>query len=150
MTRVYVSTVIPHSADAVWGAVKDFNEYRWGEGVGVSHIENESDANTPGAIRNFKYYGQLSRQRLVVHSPEERTQSWESVAAFDPTLRYYRATLRITPVTTTNGSFVEWWSDFESTPEATNEWLTLQQREFGKSLDRLKRLLDEGRSPCDA
>jgi hypothetical protein len=52
----------------------------------------------------------------------------------DPTLRYYKATLRITPITTSGGSFVEWWSDFEATPEATLDWGNLQRREFAKSL----------------
>lgn len=49
MTRTYVSTVIPHSADTVWAMVKDFREYRWGEGVGEARIENSLDASTPGA-----------------------------------------------------------------------------------------------------
>ena len=70
-------------------------------------------------------------------------QSWESVEAFDPTLSYYKATLRITPVTTSSSSFVEWWSDSEATPEAALGWQTMQQREFGKSFARLKNLLDE-------
>jgi hypothetical protein len=144
MTRTYVSTVMPHSADTVWAKVKDFSEYRWGEGVGAARIENGLDPNTPGAIRSFAYYGQPSRQRLVAYSAEQRMQSWESVEAFDPTLSYYRATLRITPVTISSSSFVEWWSDFEATPEATPKWDAMQQREFAKSFNRLKSLLDEG------
>jgi hypothetical protein len=143
MTRTYVSTVMPHSADAVWAMIQDFGEYRWGEGVGEAKIENSVDANTPGAIRNFAYYGQPSRQRLVTYSAEERMQSWESVEAFDPTLSYYKATLRIAPVTTSGSSFVEWWSEFQATPEAIPDWHNLQEREFAKSFDRLKRLLDE-------
>ena len=137
MTRTYVSTVIPHPADTVWAMVKDFQEYRWGEGVGEATIENDLDSNTPGAIRRFAYYDRQSRQRLVTHSAEDRMQSWESVEAFDPTLSYYKATLRITPVTTSGSSFVEWWSDFEATAESMHDWQTMQQREFGKSLARL-------------
>jgi hypothetical protein len=146
MTHTYVSTVLPHSADAVWAMVKDFREYRWGEGVGEARIENGLDSNTPGAIRSFAYYGQPSRQRLVAYSAKERMQSWESVEAFDPTLSYYKATLRITPVTISSGSFVEWWSDFEATPEAAPDWHALQQREFGKSFTRLESLLDKASS----
>lgn len=143
MAHAYVSTVIPYSADRVWAMVKDFREYRWGEGVGEARIENGLDSNTPGAIRCFAYYGQPSRQRLVAYSAEERMQSWESVEAFDPTLSYYKATLRITPVTISSSSFVEWRSDFEATPEARLDWQNMQQREFAKSFDRLKSLLDE-------
>jgi hypothetical protein len=143
MTRTYVSKVIPHEAGSVWEMVKNFNEYRWGEGVGESRIENDLDQNTPGAIRNFSYYGQQSRQRLVDYLPEQRMQSWESVEAFDPTLNHYKATLRVTPVTTTNHSFVEWWSDFDAPPEHVAKWQEHQEREFGKSLNRLERLLNE-------
>jgi hypothetical protein len=143
MARTYVSTVIPHSADDVWTRVKDFNEYRWGEGVGEARIENGLEPNRPGAIRSFAYYGKPSRQRLVTYSAEERLQSWESVEAFDPTLSYYKATLRITPVTISGSSFVEWWSDFEATAEATPDWHNMLEREFGKSFARLERLLDE-------
>jgi hypothetical protein len=81
MTRTYVSTVIPHSADAVWATVKDFGEYRWGEGVGEARIENGVAPNTPGAIRSFAYYGRPTRQRLTDYSAQERTQSWESVSS---------------------------------------------------------------------
>lgn len=143
MMRAYVSTVMPHSADTVWAMIKDFRDYRWGEGVGEARIENGLDSNTQGAIRCFAYYGQPSRQRLVAYSAEERMQSWESVEAFDPTLSYYKATLRITPVTTSSSSFVEWWSDFEATPEAALDWRNMQQREFAKSFDRLESLLNE-------
>jgi hypothetical protein len=143
MTHTYVSTVIRHPAETVWAKVKDFNEYRWGEGVSEVRIENGLGPKTPGAIRSFEYYGRPSRQRLVTYSADERMQSWESVEAFDPTLSYYKATLRITPVTTSDSSFVEWWSDFDSTAEAASDWRSMQQREFGKSLKRLERLLDE-------
>jgi hypothetical protein len=145
MTRTYVSTVIPYAADRVWAIVKDFREYRWGEGVGEARIENGVDSTTPGAIRSFAYYGSPSRQRLVEYSPRERTQSWESVEAFDPTLSYYKATLRITPVTMSDDSFVEWWSDFEASPDAIANWQNMQEREFAKSLRRLERILDGSR-----
>ena len=143
MTRNYVSTVMPHSADAIWAVVKDFREYRWGAGVGEATIENGMDSNTLGAIRSFAYYGRPSRQRLVAYSAEEHMQSWESVEAFDPTLSYYKATLRITPVTMSGSSFVEWWSDFEATPESAPEWKNMQQREFAKSLGRLQSIVEQ-------
>lgn len=143
MTRTYVSTLIPHPAERVWAIVKDFSEYRWGAGVGEARIENEFDSNTPGAIRSFAYYGRPSRQRLVAYSADERMQSWESVEAFDPTLKYYKATLRITPVTTSDGSFVEWWSDFDASPDAALEWRNMQQREFVKSLARLESTVND-------
>lgn len=142
MTHTYVSKVIPHPPAAVWAVVKDFDEYRWGAGVGEARIENGLYSNTPGAIRSFAYYDRPSRQRLVAYSAQDRMQSWESVQAFDATLSYYKATLRITPVTTSDGSFVEWWSDFEATPEAAPEWSSMQRREFGKSLDRLASIVD--------
>jgi hypothetical protein len=149
MTRTYVSSLIPHSADRVWATIEDFREYRWGEGVGEARIENGIDSNAPGAIRSFAYYGKPSRQRLVEYSARERMQSWESVEAFDATLSYYKATLRITPVTTSESSFVEWWSDFEASPGAIADWQAMQQREFAKSLRRLESIV-KGKGPGTA
>ena len=73
MTRAYVSTVVPRSADTVWAMVKDFREYRRGAGVGEAWIENGLDSNTPGAIRCFAYYGQQGRQRILIGRSESKT-----------------------------------------------------------------------------
>lgn len=135
--RTYVSTVLPHDAETVWARIADFGDYRWGEGVGEAEIEGGGDANRPGAVRSFLYYGQPSRQRLVDHDPDARAMRWESVAPFDATLAHYAASVRVTPVTTTGQSFVEWGSDFAAAPDAVARWDGLQRREFRKSLERL-------------
>jgi hypothetical protein len=140
MERTYFSKAFEQPAAEVWAAVRDFAEYRWGEGVGEASIEG-GDANSPGAIRTFAYYGQKSRQRLTAHSEAERSMTWESVEPFDETLAYYRATLRVTPIVASGGAFVEWWSDFEAREDAVGQWREHQLTEFGKSLDRLERLI---------
>lgn len=139
--RAYFSKAFPQSAETVWAAVRDFGEYRWGEGVGETHIEGDLDANTPGAIRAFEYYGQLSRQRLTAYSVAERSMTWESAEPFDATLTYHRAGIRITPVVASNGAFVEWWSEFFARQDSVARWREHQVAEFGKSLGRLERLL---------
>ena len=148
-SKAYMSMVLDHDAASVWSKVADFAEYRWGEGVGEAQIDGV-DANAPGAVRSFEYYGQASRQRLLEHDPESRTMRWESVEPFDATLAYYAATLRVTPVTATGRSFVEWWSDFDSVPEAAGPWSAHQRREFQKSLERLALCLTWDRRAAEA
>lgn len=131
-----VSIVLPFSAEETWSVVRDFGDYRWGEGVGLATIEGD-DANKPGTIRRFAYYGQPSEQRLVTYDSEQRTMTWESVAPFDVTLSHYAATVRVLPVTITDHSFIEWSVEFDATVDAVAHWRDHQRREFRKSLERL-------------
>lgn len=131
-----VSTVLPHPAQAVWAVIADFGQYRWGEGVGSATIE-EGDANRPGAIRRFAYYGHPSRQRLTAYDAAQRMMRWESVEPFDASLTWYEATLRVAPVTLSDQSFVAWSVVFDAAPEAIERWRAHQRVEFQKSLERL-------------
>jgi hypothetical protein len=137
----YYSTTYSFSADAVWSAIRRFNDYQWGEGVGESRIENGKPENEPGAVRAFLYYGQPSRQRLLSHSDATRSMQWESAEAFDATLPYYSATLHVAPIVSTGGAFVEWLADFEAPESAHARWDELFVQEFGKSLERLRQIL---------
>jgi hypothetical protein len=137
-STAYYSTTFDQNPDAVWAAIRRFDDYRWGEGVGESLIENDAPANRPGAIRRFLYYGQTSRQRLLEHSDEQRTQQWESAEAFDPTLSHYTATIRVAPVVHPGGTFIEWTATFEASDSKRAQWHELFVNEFGKSLERLR------------
>lgn len=124
------------------GAVHDFGEYSWGEGVGEARIEGGGNANIPGAIRAFACYEQKSRQRLTAYSEAERSMTWESVDPFDDSLSYHRASFRVTPIVASNGAFVEWWVEFNAREDAVARWRKHQLTEFAKSLDRLERLVN--------
>jgi hypothetical protein len=65
MAKIYYSTTFAQTADKVWAVIRDFNGFQWAEGVGKSHIENRKDNNQVGAIRDFKYYDHVTRERLV-------------------------------------------------------------------------------------
>lgn len=47
MERSYFSKAFNQTASAVWVTVRDFAEYRWGEGVGEARIEGGGDAIAP-------------------------------------------------------------------------------------------------------
>ena len=143
MAKSYYSTIFDETADQVWAEVRDFGRYEWAEGVGPVSIEGGKagempDANTPGAIRSFEYYGTPGRQRLVAHSDAVRFHTYASTAPYE-SLRSYEVTLRVTPVVDGDHSFVEWWAEFDAPPAEYGHWNEFFVRELAKSLEKLRR-----------
>ena len=57
-------------------------------------------------------------------------------------MQNYHATLRVTPVTDGNRSFVEWWTTFDCPPEKSAEWTkTFSKDIFQGALGALKQHL---------
>lgn len=142
MRKSYYSTTFAQTADKVWSVIRDFNGFQWAEGVGQSHIENEKPNNAVGAIRDFRYYGKPSRQRLVAHSDAERCYSYESLEPLE-TIRSYKQTLRVAPIVDTNTAFVEWWAEFDAPDGEQDLWQKSLEQEFAKSLEKLRSYLAE-------
>ena len=74
MAKAYYSTVFAQSADDIWNAIRDFNNYPvWVDGAGESRIEDGKSGDTVGAVRDVLYRGKRIRQRLVALSdPDAR------------------------------------------------------------------------------
>jgi hypothetical protein len=118
MTKVYVSTVIPAPAAAVWQVVRDFNGLPgWTPFVAESRIEQGAKSDQVGCIRNFRLKdGGVIRERLVALSDYDLSCSYailESPMGVDN----YIATLSLTPITDGNVTFAEWQADFDCPPE---------------------------------
>ena len=109
---------------------------------GKSRIENRKDNNEVGAVRDFRYYDRMTRQRLVAHSDTERCYSFESVEPLD-TLRFYRQTLRVAPIVDTNTAFAEWTAEFDAPAEEHDGWQKCLTEEAAKSLEKLRTYLAE-------
>jgi Polyketide cyclase / dehydrase and lipid transport len=135
-TQTEVSIIIPHTADQTWSVIRDFDDYLWGEGVGLATTDT-LEPNHIGTVRQFKYYGQPSMQSLPAYDAANRTMSWESVEPFDETLSYNLATIQFMLVKITETSFVKWSVEFDASPNATQKWIAHQKTEFHKSLERL-------------
>ena len=124
MPKAYASTIIDLPADRVWAVLRDFNGLpTWNAAMADSEIEDGKAADQVGCIRNFHLKdGAHIRERLLSISDVERSYSYDfQTTPFD--VQNYHATLRVTPVTDGNGSFVEWWTTFDCPPERTAEWI---------------------------
>ncbi len=142
MARSYASTVIDAPAEAVWARIRDFNGLPvWHAGmVATSEIEEGRAGDQVGAIRSFTLTDGSThiREQLVAHSDAERTYVYDfQKNPFD--VDNYLATIRVTPVTDGDRSFVEWWTDFDCDRDRIGHWEGFFASEvFQGGLDALK------------
>jgi hypothetical protein len=114
MIKVYTSTVINGSADAVWAIVRDFNGLpRWTPFVAESRIEGGLPSDKVGCVRNFRLKdGGVIREQLLTLSDYDY-QCTYSILESPMGVENYVATLKLTPVTDGNTTFAEWWAEFD-------------------------------------
>jgi Polyketide cyclase / dehydrase and lipid transport len=114
MIKVYTSTVINGSADAVWAIVRDFNGLpKWTPFVADSRIEGGLPSDKVGCIRNFRLKdGGIIREQLLTLSDFDY-QCTYSILESPMGVTNYVATLKLTPVTDGNTTFAEWWAEFD-------------------------------------
>ena len=141
MIKVYTSSVIEASADAVWSVVRDFDGLpRWTPFVAESRIEDGWPADRIGCVRNFvlKDGGRI-RERLLALSDFD-FQCVYSILESPMGVENYVATLKLTPVTDGNRTFAEWWAEFDA-PAGREAMLAEQigQGVFQAAFDALKR-----------
>jgi uncharacterized protein YndB with AHSA1/START domain len=115
--RVYTSSVIEASADAVWALVRDFNGLpKWHPSIAESRIEGNWPADRVGCIRNFRLQdGGVIREQLLSLSDYD-LQCTYSILESPMGVENYVATLKLTPVTDGGRTFAEWSAEFEALP----------------------------------
>lgn len=113
MARVYVSSVIDAPPSRVWDRVRDFNGLpRWHPLIRDSRIEDALPADKVGCIRNFHLQnGDLIREQLLGLSDYDMFCTYSILESPMP-LEDYLATLRLTPVTEGDRTFIEWSAEF--------------------------------------
>jgi hypothetical protein len=124
MATSYASTVITVPADAVWARIRDFNGLAtWHSGlISTSEIEEGKAGDQVGCVRSFTLAdGTHIRERLLAHSDTDRSYTYNfEKTPFD--VDNYRATIRVTPVTDGDASFVEWWTTFDCNRDEQAHW----------------------------
>jgi len=118
MAHVYVSDVIEQPADRVWGATRDFNGHGdWHPIIAESEIEGGGPPDQVGCVRAFTTAdGGFLRERLLTFSDADRFFTYAILESPMP-IENYVATYRCTPITERDATFVEWWADFDVSPE---------------------------------
>jgi Polyketide cyclase / dehydrase and lipid transport len=138
--RVYTSSVIDASAEAVWDVVRDFNALsRWHPLIADSRIENSQAADKVGCIREIRLRdGARIREQLLTLSDFDYQCTYSILESPMPMTNYI-ATLKLTPITDGNRSFAEWSAEFEC-DEAQERDLaeTIGQGVFQGGFDALK------------
>ncbi|MEM6622283.1 MAG: SRPBCC family protein [Pseudomonadota bacterium] len=141
MARVYTSSVIGAPAARVWERVRDFNGLpRWHPLIRDSKIEDALPSDKVGCIRNFNLQnGDNIREQLLGLSDYDMFCTYSILESPMP-LTDYVATLRLTPVTEGDRTFIEWSAEFSCAPEAEDDLVGgIGTDVFQAGFDALKR-----------
>ena len=122
MPRIFVSSVIDAPAARVWERVRDFNGLpRWHPRIRESRIENGEPPDKVGCVRDFNLQnGDRIRERLLGLSDYDMFCTYTILESPMP-LTGYIATLRLTPVSDGNRTFIEWTAEFECEDSVADE-----------------------------
>ena len=141
MARVYTSSVINASAARVWARVRDFNGLsNWHPAIAESRIENGEPADKVGCVRNFSLRnGDRLREQLLGLSDFDMFCTYSILDSPMP-LTNYVATLRLTPITDNDRTFIEWSAEFDCAPDKEGELVSnIGGGVFQGGFDALKR-----------
>jgi hypothetical protein len=154
MTEAYFSSTLNHSADHVWGLIRDFNNYpRYIDGVTESVIEDDRGGDEVGAVRRFCYAGSWIRQRLTAHSEGDRAFTYAGIDPFPfpgaagaaaPAPITYEGTIRLKPIVDGNQTFIEWFVRFDGQAQDAAQWHQLMVVLIHDWVSSLRRALARG------
>jgi hypothetical protein len=141
MARVYVSSVIAAPAAKVWARIRDFNALpAWVPVVAESRIENGEPSDKVGCVRAFSLRnGDRLREQLLGLSDFDMFCTY-SILESPMGVENYVATVRLTPITDQDRTFIEWSAEFDCAAEQEQELVTgIGTGVFQGGFDTLKR-----------
>jgi len=139
--HIVKSTILDAPTGAVWNVLRDFNGHdRWHPAVATSTVERAQASDKIGCVRRFKLQdGSELREQLLALSDLEQTFSYCLLDTPIPMFNYV-ATLRLTPVTDGDHTFLEWTAEFDCPPERETELVNnIGGGVFQGGFDALKR-----------
>ena len=141
MARIYISSIIGAPVGAVWERVRDFNGLAgWHPLISGSRIENSEPSDRVGCIRVLTLQdGSTVREQLLGLSDFDLFCTY-SILESSMGVEGYVATLRLTPVTDGDRTFVEWSAEFDCAPEREAELVDgIGNNVFQGGFDALKK-----------
>lgn len=119
---VKTSSVINASVSQVWDKVRDFNGLpNWYPSVIDSYIEDGISSDRVGCIRVFnREDGLYFREQLLALDEREHTYTYSLLESNTP-MKDYFCTMRLSPITDGDRTYIEWLADFQCLPEEAEE-----------------------------
>ncbi|MFI5775597.1 SRPBCC family protein [Nocardia sp. NPDC051570] len=116
----FASSVLDAPIERVWAYFDDFNGLpAFNPGILESRLE-EGSARTVGAVRYLTLPDGFVREKLLKFEPADFELEYSILDSSMP-VRDYIAGVRLTPVTDSGKTFVQWWADY------TTEGVDLRQ-----------------------
>lgn len=114
MPRPYASGIVGAGADDVWRLVRNFDGLpEWHPAIAASRLDTGT-VDAVGAVRVLELAdGGTVRERLVALDDAARTYTYDILDS-PFAVRFYRSTIRVTPVTASGETFVEWWCEYDA------------------------------------
>src|SRR3569832_2386308 len=141
MARVYVSTVVNARNDRVWARVRDFNGLpNWHPTIAESRSECGEPAYKKNNKHNKHQHNNKHNQEKLLGLSDYDMFCTYSILESPMGEKNYVATLRLTPVTDGDQTFLEWTAEFDSAPEREAELVgNIGGGVFQGGFDALKR-----------
>ena len=141
MPHIVKSTILDAPTGAVWNVLRDFNGHdRWHPAVATSTIERAQASDKIRCVRRFKLQdGSELREQLLGLSDYDMFCTY-SILESPMGVENYVATLRLTPITDGQRTFLEWTAEFDCAPGRENELIgNIGGGVFQGGFDALKR-----------
>ncbi|GLZ49171.1 hypothetical protein Acsp06_53560 [Actinomycetospora sp. NBRC 106375] len=123
MPRPYASGVVAAPVDKVWAQVRAFNDLpAFLPAIGHSELVEGVDGQA-GAVRRLTLAdgGDPFDERLIALDDPGRSLTYTFTGANPFDVRRYVSTIRVSPVTDTGESFVEWWAEYDTDADREEE-----------------------------
>ncbi|QRP50428.1 SRPBCC family protein [Amycolatopsis sp. FDAARGOS 1241] len=144
MPRPYASGVVAAPVDKVWTHVRAFGDLpAFLTAIGQCQIVEGTDGQV-GAVRRLTLAtgGDPFDERLLALDDPTHTLTYTFTGANPFGVRRYTSTLRLSPITDTGDTFVEWWAEYDadaSQEEQLNH--TFAHDVYATGIDGLRQLL---------
>lgn len=144
MPRPYASGVVAAPVDKVWARVRAFGDLPdFLAAIGHCELVEGVDGQV-GAVRRLTLAagGDPFDERLLALDDPGRTLTYAFTGANPFGVRRYVSTVRVSPVTDTGESFVEWWAEYDADAGQEAELdRTFAQDVYGGGIAGLRELL---------